>query len=318
MKNSLPIGEAAQRLGLSVDTVRRLEREGKLKAERTKGGHRRFRPEVIETFRRNKDAPGRPVTRRGPAHRSQRPRKRASGSRANRLRSRVREPDDDLPGLDDPEACWPVEAHEHEELRLSEPRPGPQITEPLQRNPIETPMEKTEVRRLDSSSNPREDAARFANLKSYGLARIPWDVPPTWRAKVIEDLERYVTSERFPSWVPGHEAYQVVRGRVEQVLKPYHDEIAEAAAQRKAEEYDRRRVRALIDHGMSYARQETRSGWDYTPKIEARQEVEEALKAQVESDWRERDVQDLVDEILDNWDEDVKNNSEELDEYEED
>lgn len=314
-KSSLPIGEAAQRLGLSVDTVRRLEREGKLKAERTKGGHRRFRPEVIEAFRRMQGALTRPVTRRGPAHKSQRSRKPASSPRLERVSTPLREPDDDLPEcFDDLEELGGVEDHEEdEELLPLEPRPSAQRMEPVQRNPIETPMARTEVPRLQNSDNTQEDAVRFDNLKRHGLTCIPRDVPPVWRAKVIEDLDRYVTSEWFPSWVPDHEAYQVVRGRVEQVLKPYHDEIAEAAAQQEAEEQARRRVQALIDHGMSYARRETKSGWDYAPRIEARQEVEEALKAEVKSDWVERDVRELVDEILGNWDDD-----EDVDNYEED
>lgn len=43
MKKYLTIGEAAQRLNFQVDTVRRLERNGTLAAERTDGEHRRFR-----------------------------------------------------------------------------------------------------------------------------------------------------------------------------------------------------------------------------------------------------------------------------------
>ena len=38
----LPIGEAARMLGVSVGTVRRWERQGKLAAHRTLGGQRRF------------------------------------------------------------------------------------------------------------------------------------------------------------------------------------------------------------------------------------------------------------------------------------
>lgn len=38
----LPIGTAARLLGVSVDTVRRWERDGKIKGRRTMGGQRRF------------------------------------------------------------------------------------------------------------------------------------------------------------------------------------------------------------------------------------------------------------------------------------
>jgi len=39
----LPIGEAAKMLGVSVDTIRRWEMDGKIAAIRTLGGQRRFR-----------------------------------------------------------------------------------------------------------------------------------------------------------------------------------------------------------------------------------------------------------------------------------
>ena len=41
------IGEAARILGVSVDTLRRWERDGKLSASRTLGGQRRFRRDLI-------------------------------------------------------------------------------------------------------------------------------------------------------------------------------------------------------------------------------------------------------------------------------
>lgn len=38
----LPIGEVARRLGVSVDTIRRWDKAGKITAIRTPTGHRRF------------------------------------------------------------------------------------------------------------------------------------------------------------------------------------------------------------------------------------------------------------------------------------
>lgn len=47
----LSIGDVATRLGVSIDTVRRWERDGKIAAFRTPGNQRRFRELDVETIR---------------------------------------------------------------------------------------------------------------------------------------------------------------------------------------------------------------------------------------------------------------------------
>lgn len=47
----LSIGQAARELGVSVDTLRRWEAEGKLAATRTPGGQRRFAQADIDRIR---------------------------------------------------------------------------------------------------------------------------------------------------------------------------------------------------------------------------------------------------------------------------
>lgn len=47
----VPIGEVARLFGVTVATVRRWEREGKISAERTPGGQRRFNRAEIERAR---------------------------------------------------------------------------------------------------------------------------------------------------------------------------------------------------------------------------------------------------------------------------
>lgn len=46
-----PIGQAAQKLGVSVDTLRRWEREGRPAPDRNPAGHRRYTDEDIEALR---------------------------------------------------------------------------------------------------------------------------------------------------------------------------------------------------------------------------------------------------------------------------
>ncbi|HEX6977337.1 MAG TPA: MerR family DNA-binding transcriptional regulator [Patescibacteria group bacterium] len=51
MKKLFTIHEAARKLGVSVDTLRRWEKKGKITSERTEGGHRRYSLEEIENIK---------------------------------------------------------------------------------------------------------------------------------------------------------------------------------------------------------------------------------------------------------------------------
>ena len=48
----VPISKAAEILGVSIDTVRRWEKAGKITAERSEGGHRLFSVDKLETYKR--------------------------------------------------------------------------------------------------------------------------------------------------------------------------------------------------------------------------------------------------------------------------
>lgn len=47
----IPIAEAAHRLGVSAETLRRWEKAGLIAAHRTAGGHRRYDPATIDAMR---------------------------------------------------------------------------------------------------------------------------------------------------------------------------------------------------------------------------------------------------------------------------
>ncbi len=49
---TLLVHEVAERVGIHVETVRRLERRGVIRASRDCNGWRRFEPEVVETLKR--------------------------------------------------------------------------------------------------------------------------------------------------------------------------------------------------------------------------------------------------------------------------
>src|SRR3989454_94604 len=225
--------QAARYLGVSVDTIRDLDESGELQAERTKGGHRRFSREKLDAYL-GKTKRGRSVR---PEAGARRPPPRASRAQ------RIPEPPDDNPEdleLMDAEVEGAVEV----------PLPVPQL------NPVERLVrDMTDQLKRDRAEAPRR---RLVALKQYGLNQVPWGVPDSWRPKVATALEGYVTLENFPSWVSDQQAYAFVRGKVEEVLQPYRDEVARG----QQETQDQRRVQALIDYGKRYASDKAPFDWE--------------------------------------------------------
>ena len=318
MKGYLTIGQTAKRLRLGVDRVRQLEREGQLRAVRTQGGHRRFRETDVERLRRQRQAGRAPRAEsaprrsaRGPRKTQRPPRAPARPSLAGTLVDDSVWDDDQLGELDDPLD----EDMDEEPLpppRWPSPRPASApVIAPRSlsagRLPAAAPsvpparsMSDTDAAR--NAARAREEAGkRLETIKNAGLDAIPNDVPPAWRGKVIAELERYVTPSQFPAYVALAEALGIVRDRVQEVLKPYHDQVARQEAARRTEQEAKRRVEALRAHGQAYARDET-TDWDFSATVDACQEVDRVLQAEVEADWSERDVETLVDEILNEWD----------------
>jgi len=292
--------EAARYLGVSVDTIRQLDESGELRATRTKGGHRRFSRKALDAYlarngRRSKRKDERPRPRSRPVARP--------------------EPDPE-PFDEDPEDFEPGDEH-YEPFVEAPPPPAPPI------NPLEKFAREMEERRK------REEAEaplrRLATLKQYGLNQIGWGVPDSWHARVAAALESYVTLKTFPAWASDVDAYRIVRGKVEEVLQPYHDEVArkkaeetrreeEAATKRRQQEeeaQEERHVQELIDDGMRYARSETLFDWDSDDRARALRDVERMLKDEVEPDWTEQDVKDAVNDELDKWADDDAEDDEE-------
>ena len=186
MSRWLSIGKTAERLALRVDTVRPLERAGKIRAAKTRGGHRRFREDEVARFLATRQRPGR---------------KRQEGAR---LRRRTTE------NLFDAPATYPSGA---------------------------------------SSIDVR-------------------------------------TVSRF------------VEEKIEAAVRPLREQLARL--QRQADDAERRKD-ILIQQGMTYLQTETAS-WEWSEQREARAEVETAIKKRVKGDWEVEEVQDLVDDLLGEWD----------------
>jgi len=197
VRRTLTIGQAAARLGIEVDTLRRLERDGAIRAERTQGGHRRFDEAQVAQIARDRNRRRR--TNVAPPSPTPRLRPRPVGLPVTRVSTPPRATPNTVAGHpreDDDRVCIDFDGD-------TSYNPAPQLAKP-----------------------DTFDRDRLESIKSCGLAGIPFDVPATWRAKVIADLERFVSPAQFPKHVSHLEASNLVSARVEEVLVPYREQEA--------------------------------------------------------------------------------------------
>jgi len=302
----LTIGEAARRLDLAVDTVRRLERDGILAAERTPGGHRRFREDVIAGYARGQRPAAKPVAVRRAALTRSVPATTGTIFDDPLYADEPITDEYDYPEDDDPEDD-PADGDDPDgDDDIGAVRTTTTAHEPTRRWTV--PDRELEVPKMENRTRAKDEAARLNGYKAHGVTCIPYDVPASWRSKVIAELGTYVTASRFPDWVSDTEAKKIVQGFVRDLLQPQREEAARETqratlkAQRDAEERTRQK---LIEDGIRYAGISTVNGWDETPAEEAREEVEEALRTEVTPTWSQRRVRELVDEILADWEDDA-------------
>lgn len=283
----LSVGEAAKRLGVSVDVVRSLVESGELRGIRTGGGHRRIRDDDVE--------------RRRTTQRSTRSRPQVSSSLATERRPAAHAVRKPLPVEPDRQRYIEEDQASFDDFEAE----------------IEREAAKERAAAADAARAAAAEAERkrLEGWKKYGRD-LPscMFVPTEWRARVVEDLEDFVTAKRLPASLSQWEAQRIVEARVDAILKQYRD----AEAQRQQQESEKQRLDGLIVRGNDHARWQTITGWDLSESDRARREVARVLKAKVKPDWTDDDVKDLVDEVLARWkDDDPDDQNEDEDEEEE-
>jgi len=296
-KQLFTTSEAARYLGVSVDKVRQLDETGELRASRTEGKHRRFARKALDAYLERKGRRGKPKVDQP------RPRPRP----IQRL-----QPDPEL--YDDVDA---LEPGDEDFEPFVEPPPLPRPPSPFER----IAREFAERKQREAEEAPLR---RLATLKQYGLDHVPQGAPDMWRAKVAAALESFVTLKAFPDWIDDTQAYRIVRGRVDEVLQPYQEEVAHKKADdaRKQQEWlDERRVQQLVEYGKSYASSKMGWDWEFNDRARALRDVESVLQDDVKAAWTEQRVKDAVDDELAEWedeDDDDDENDVDDEDYEED
>lgn len=303
MTKHLTIGETAKRLGLQVDTIRKLEGAGQIRAIRTDGGHRRFDEAEVDRFLRSHGKSGGPKSgsrRAGPRTSNRAAPNRDPGT-GEFTRASVR-PDE---GWEDREDELTAEEFDEEEVVSYRPPASPPVRYAPAPPPPQQPPEQFPVLGAIKALNPIFDPAeterlRLKNIRTIGQGAIPWDAPADFHRQVILDLERFVTTSQFPAELPLHKLSEMVTGRVAGVLRPWREAAEKAKRAKEAKAASERQRNALISKGTDYSHRET-ADWDFAPKLDAWAEVKKVLLRDVQPDMTDLEVEDLVDDVLDRW-----------------
>lgn len=302
----LRINEAAKRLGVTPGTLRRWEEQGLIVPDRTAGGERRYHEGELDQLAARIAHP--PVS--GGRDRDPPRRTRAVALAA---------PDDeDPPDIDggphkrpSPPEPPPWERKVQEARADSEVRRLERENAELDRVEQEAARARDarsrEAARLATEAQARDQAVheeerRLASLRAQGdMMAAMTGAPVEYRAAVTRDLATYVTAQQFPpgSW----QQTSYLSARVEKILKPWREMQAKEkheAAQKREDEHRRLQCESLVRMGLSIADNKTVL-WRSRDRADALQDVEEALKDEVEYEWTGNDVAELVDEILAEW-----------------
>jgi excisionase family DNA binding protein len=298
----LRINEAANRLGVTQTTLRRWEVQGRIHPVRTAGGERRYDEREIERLQLHRS------TEQTAQH----------GRRDSRYSAEEQKADEPQYVTDDePLSPAPLPSKPWEDA-VHEARSGLQVRRiELERSELDRAAREATARREQKARSDaralqeqqaraqaeKSEAQRLASLRQQGdmIAAIA-GAPMEYRAAVTRDLVSYVTAEQFPAsaWA---QAYQYLQARVDRTLQPWRDEQnkeKQRADRAQEEKRDDRACEVLIADGIARAEKEI-VYWDEDAADEARRLIARELREEVESDWTPRDVVELVDEILDEW-----------------
>jgi excisionase family DNA binding protein len=257
----LSVGEAAERLGVTVDVVRSLADNGELPPARTGGGHRRFESADVEALK---------------ARWTSRGKKSRSPSRAALPVRRVSQPRARAPRFD-PDV-WDISDDPYEQQQAREAEENRVAAE----RKAQDEAAAAEQRRLDEFRNHAESRL----LSVLG-------VPQAVRAQALVDMRQWITSTRIPKGLSEWAARELVENQIKVFLKPHYDAVERE--QKKQE--DARKVEELIRKGNHHAWMETFK-WESDEREPARREVERELRRQVDATWDVDEVTGLVEGLL--------------------
>ncbi len=262
--------EKARQLGVTTDTLRRWENEGRIESTRTAGGQRRYRESDRPIDARHSIVFNEPSTSNDAEDRKAET--SAPGTAVPHWLERIEErrADVEIAKLD----------REYQAILREE---GLQRDERRRRREQEQKQAEVERREEEAAQLEKQRLERLVQQGMLIALLAPFD----YQAVVKRELLAYVTPQNFPPQLSAIEVSALLTKKVEQILKPVRD---------------KQRIVELIQEARSFASISTMgSEWDYEPAQEARREVDRQVRRDVDASWNNEDVRALVTEILDEW-----------------
>jgi len=279
--------EAGAILSLGPDRVAQIAKEGALVAMRTPGGHLRLRRDSVEDL-------ANPPIEPSPSD------------------SRELKPDDDEPERESgspPQTKPKWEQVPPWKRRVREAEADVQVSEfdDQRERLLETRAERQAQRERAEAQQAAAvaEAERLRQLKSLALSYLTWNIPAEVQAEVARQLERTVTSDRFPAGLARAHAEALLKAEVERHLRPWRtrearrDRVREEAAQRKK----------LIDWAVFKAKMRTPGDWEYETKKAFEREVRKALEEEFFPGMDLDEANEIAFDMLDQWVEDDEDDS---------
>ena len=273
--------EAGAILGVGPDRVAQLAREGALGSMRTPGGHVRVRREEVEEL----------------ANPSQPPSEDEPGPEAEEL------PPEEVKERASP--CRPKWEHIPPwKRRVREAEADVQVLELDEQRErlLETRAERQAQRERDEAERAAAatEAERLRQLKSFALSCLPYGVPADVQAEVARQLERGVTSERFPPGLSRAHAEALLRTDVERHLRPWR--TRDARRERVREEAQTREK--IIGWAVFKAGIRAPREWDYETKKALEREVRNVLGEEYHPGMDQDEATEIALDVLEEWVED--------------
>lgn len=280
MTDWLSPAAAGAMLGVGPDRVAQLARDGSLNTMRTPGGHLRVDRGDVERLAANASAaPDAPApeesaddTPRESDEQAQRPAHRNSWEAFPPWKQRVREAQADVEvlGLDD----------EKDRILLA-------------REERKSAQQRVEAERQAQAG----EEARIRELRTQAGWYVGFDVPAEARAEVMREIERVVTSERYPRSVASVNASIMLKADVERCLAPYRSRQAEAA---KAAREPQLREIAILS-AVLIAMRQIPADWDNKMRAALERDCRRAVTKEYHPGIDQRELNDVAQDVFDQW-----------------